>query len=47
MSHDKENLRKKNQTETQDTVEGNSNRLEQVEDRLSELKDKIEIKEKN
>jgi hypothetical protein len=28
-------------------VEGNSNRLEQVEDRLSELKDKIEIKEKN
>jgi hypothetical protein len=27
-------------------VEGHSSRLEQVEDRLSELEDKIEIKEK-
>jgi chromosome segregation ATPase len=27
-------------------VEGYSSRLEQVEDRISELKDKIEIKEK-
>jgi hypothetical protein len=27
-------------------VEGNSSRLEEVEDRISELKDKIEIKEK-
>jgi chromosome segregation ATPase len=27
-------------------VEGHSSRLEQVEDRISELKDKIEIKEK-
>jgi hypothetical protein len=26
-------------------VEGHSRRLEQVEDRISELKDKIEIKE--
>jgi TolA-binding protein len=42
-----ENLRKKNQTETKKTVEGHSSRLEQVEDRISELKDKIEIKEKN
>jgi chromosome segregation ATPase len=41
-----ENLRKKNQTETKKTVEGHSSRLEQVEDRVSELKDKIEIKEK-
>jgi predicted nuclease with TOPRIM domain len=33
---------KKNQRETQNTVEG---RVEKVEDRLSELEDKIEIKE--
>jgi chromosome segregation ATPase len=41
-----ENLRKKNQTETQNTVEDHSRRLEQAEDRISELKDKIEIKGK-
>jgi hypothetical protein len=51
-----EKLRKKNQTEileikspfsqTKNTVEGHSSRLEQVEYRISELKDKIEIKEK-
>jgi hypothetical protein len=51
-----ENLRKKNQTEileinisfsqTKNTVEGHSSRLEQGEDRISELKDKIKIKEK-
>jgi hypothetical protein len=51
-----ENLRKKNQPEileikspfsqTKNTVESHSSRLEQVEDRISELKDKIEIKEK-
>jgi TolA-binding protein len=41
-----ENLRKKNQAETQNTVEGHSSRLQQVEDRISELRDKIEIKEK-
>jgi chromosome segregation ATPase len=46
VTKDMENLRKKNQTETQNTVEGHSSRLEQVEDRVSELKDKIEIKEK-
>jgi tRNA U34 5-carboxymethylaminomethyl modifying GTPase MnmE/TrmE len=45
MNQDMENLRKKNQTETQNTMEDHSSRLEQVEDRLSELKD-IEIKEK-
>jgi chromosome segregation ATPase len=53
---DLENLRRKNQTEileinspfsqTKNTVEGHSSRLEQVEDRISELKYKIEIKEK-
>jgi hypothetical protein len=51
-----ENHRKKNQTEileikslfsqTKNTVEGHSSRLEQMEDRISGLKDKIEIKEK-
>jgi hypothetical protein len=52
-----ENLRRKNHTEileikspysqTKNTVEDHSSRLEHVEDRISELKDKIEIKEKN
>jgi TolA-binding protein len=46
VTHDVENLRKKNKTETQNTVEGHSSRLEQVEDRISELENKIEIKEK-
>jgi chromosome segregation ATPase len=41
-----ENLRKENETETQNTVGNHSSRLEKVEDRISELKDKIEIKEK-
>jgi septal ring factor EnvC (AmiA/AmiB activator) len=41
-----EKLRKKNQSETQNTVEDHSSRLEQTEDRISELKDKIEIKGK-
>jgi hypothetical protein len=51
-----ENLRKKNQTEimeikspfsqTKNSPESHSSRLEQVEDRISELKDKIEIKGK-
>jgi chromosome segregation ATPase len=46
ITHDVENPRKKNQTETQNTVEGQSSRLEQTEDRISELEDKIEIKGK-
>jgi hypothetical protein len=51
-----EKLRKKNHTEilkvkspysqTKNTVEGHSSRLEQVEDRISELRGKIEIKKK-
>jgi hypothetical protein len=36
------NLRKKNQTETQNTVESHSSRLEQADDIISELEDKIE-----
>jgi phosphatidate phosphatase PAH1 len=41
-----ENLRKKNETEIQNTVEVHSSRLEQAEDRISELKDEMEIKGK-
>jgi Mg2+ and Co2+ transporter CorA len=39
-----ENLRRKNGTEIQNTVEGYSSRLEQAEDRISELENKMEIK---
>jgi hypothetical protein len=46
VTHDIENLRKKNETETQNTVEGHSSRLEQEEDSISELKDKKDIKGK-
>jgi hypothetical protein len=41
-----ENLRKKNETEIQNTMEVHSSRLEQVEDRISELEDKMGIKGK-
>jgi chromosome segregation ATPase len=41
-----ENLRKKNQTDTKNTIEGHSSRLEQVEDRIPELEAQREIKEK-
>jgi hypothetical protein len=41
-----ENLRKKNETELQNKVEGHSSRLEQAEDRISELEDEIVIKGK-
>jgi hypothetical protein len=34
-----ENLRKKNETEIQNTMEVHSSRLEQGEDRISELED--------
>jgi septal ring factor EnvC (AmiA/AmiB activator) len=46
VTHDMENLRKKNETEIQKTMEGHSSRLEQAEDRISELEDKMEIKGK-
>jgi hypothetical protein len=45
-THDMENVRKKNDTEIQNTMEGHSRRLEQADDRLSELEDKMEIKGK-
>jgi hypothetical protein len=38
-TQDMKNLRKKNKTEMQNKREGQSSRLEQTEDRLSELKD--------
>jgi chromosome segregation ATPase len=41
-----ENLRKKNETEIQNRMEGHSSRLEQVEDRISELEAKMVIKGK-
>jgi chromosome segregation ATPase len=46
VTHDRENLRKKNQTATQNTVEGHPSRLEQAKDRISDLEDEMEIKGK-
>jgi chromosome segregation ATPase len=46
VTHNMENLRKKNETEIQNTMEGHSCRLEQAENRISELKDEMEIKGK-
>jgi chromosome segregation ATPase len=46
VTHDMENLRKKNETEIQNTMEDHSRRLEQAEDRISELENKMEIKGK-
>jgi hypothetical protein len=45
-SQDMENLRKKNKTEIQNKMEGQSSRLEQAEDRISELEDEMVIKGK-
>jgi hypothetical protein len=39
-----ENLRKKNETEIQNTMEGHSSRVEHVEEKITELEDKMEIK---
>jgi hypothetical protein len=44
--HDMENLRKKNETEKQNKIKGQSSRLELVEDRITELEEKMEIKVK-
>jgi DNA-binding HxlR family transcriptional regulator len=41
-----ENLRKKNETELQNKTEGQSCRIEQTEDRISELEDEMVIKGK-
>jgi hypothetical protein len=38
--------RKRNETEIQNRTEGHSSRIEQAEDRISELEDEMEIKGK-
>jgi polyhydroxyalkanoate synthesis regulator phasin len=43
---DMENLRKKNKTEMQKKMEDQSSRIEQAEDRISELEDEMIIKGK-
>jgi chromosome segregation ATPase len=46
VTNDMENLRKKNETGIQNTMEGHSTRQEKVEDRISEVEDEMEIKGK-
>jgi DNA-binding protein H-NS len=41
-----ENPREKNETEIQNKMEGHSRRIEQTEDRISELEDQMAIKGK-
>jgi DNA-binding protein H-NS len=45
-TQDMENLRNKNETELQNKREGQSSRIEQTEDRISELEDEMVIKGK-
>jgi chromosome segregation ATPase len=40
------NLRKKNETEIQNKIEGHSSRIKQTEDRISEREDEMAIKGK-
>jgi chromosome segregation ATPase len=46
VTQDIENLRKKNETEIQNKMEGYSSRIEQAEGRISELEEEMETKEK-
>jgi phosphatidate phosphatase PAH1 len=46
VTHDNEKLKKKKETEIQNKMESSSSRLEQAEDRRSELEDEMEIKVK-
>jgi chromosome segregation ATPase len=46
VTHDMENLRKKNETKIQKKMEGHSSRLEQAQHRISELEDEMVIKGK-
>jgi hypothetical protein len=46
VTHDIENLRKKNEREIKNKMESYSSRLEQTEDRISELEDEMKIKGK-
>jgi hypothetical protein len=49
VTHDMENLRKKNEIETENTAKVHSSRLEQMEDRIqnAKIKQKLKIKLKN
>jgi hypothetical protein len=44
VTHDMENLRKKNETEIQNKMGGQSRGIEQPEDQISELEDEMAIK---
>jgi hypothetical protein len=46
VTHNMEKLRKKNETEIKNKMEGHSSRIEQTEDRISELEDEMVIKGK-
>jgi hypothetical protein len=46
VTQDMENLRKRNETEMQNKMKGQSSRIEQAEDRISELEDEMAIKGK-
>jgi hypothetical protein len=46
VTHNMENLRKKDETEIQNTMKGHSSTLQQAEDRITELKDEMVIKGK-
>jgi hypothetical protein len=46
VTNDKENLRKKNEAEIQNTMKGHSSRIEQTENRISECEDEMAMKGK-
>jgi polyhydroxyalkanoate synthesis regulator phasin len=46
VTQNMKNLRKKNETEMQNKMEGHSSRIEQTEDRISKLEDEKQLKEK-
>jgi phosphatidate phosphatase PAH1 len=46
VTHDMENFRRKNEIETQNKVKGHSTRIEQTEDRISEIENEMAIKGK-
>jgi hypothetical protein len=46
VTHEMEKLRKKNETEMQNTMKGHSSKLDQANYRISELEDELEIKGK-
>jgi recombinational DNA repair ATPase RecF len=46
VTHNMENIRKKNETEIQNKMEGHSSKIEQTEDKSQNLKMKCQLKEK-